>query len=367
MAGMLASGNVSRTNLISGPYGSGKTSAARLLSLYVNCEDPSRKLSDPPCEKCHGCRDILLGAGRDYLEINAANYRGIDAIRSITDAAQYKPSGRYRIFVLDEVHQLTPEAWQAFLKILEEPPPSTIFILCTTDPQKMPVTALSRCKRINITPVKPEKCRDILRRVVRSEKLDSDLFTEDLLFKIAVAVNGHPRDALMTLEAIMNKVQGKGNVEDIDQFVLTIVDKIVGISPDKIAAEFLLGAYRGKATDSIAALQDILPETVRHPDLLNKILDYHTHTMYWRFSPKLQDSLMGIWYEKLTDQFKESKPSPETLVQVLDLFNDVLAKIKRYEGVNYYTLISMAVKASLAFKVVKKSEIAPVVAVEKPS
>ena len=353
--GMLESDKVSRTNLISGPYGSGKTTGARLLALYVNCTAEGRKLSDPPCCKCQGCRDILMAAGRDYLEINAADYRGIDAIRQIRDAAQYKPSGNNRIFVFDEVHQLTPEAWQAFLKILEEPPGDTLFILCTTDPQKIPVTALSRCKRITIVPVRPEKTVEILARVTKEEKLDPEVFTVDLLHKIAVAVNGHPRDALMALEAINNKFQAaKGKITDIDEFILNIADEIVGISPDKVAVEFLFGAYGGKITASLLAVQNILPEAVKYPDFLSRVLDYHTHAMYWRFSPKLQQKDMGFWYGKLTEKFGEKQPTPEVLVKALDLFNDTLTKIKRYEGDGYYHLVSMASNAALLFKANEK-------------
>lgn len=357
--GMLEGGRISRTNLISGPYGSGKTTVARLLSMYVNCQAEDRKLSDPPCGKCPGCKDVLGSSGRDYMEINAADSRGIDAIRAVIDAAQYKAAGNYRIFVFDECHQITQAGMEALLKILEEPPGESIFLLCTTNPQKLPATLSSRCQKINIVPVAPSKCQEVLARVVKGEEWDTEVFTSDVLLKIAIAVEGHPRDALMTLEAMQNQLKSKGKIEDPEKFILDKADELAGTNVDKIVPELLMGVYSGKVTFAILSMWDLLSEPMKFNDFLAKILDYHVTTLYWRLSPKLKDKnkMMFAWYAKLDEKFGKTPPPINVFVEVLDLFNDTMGKFKRYEGTdNYYSLVSVVTKAASIFKAAERAE-----------
>ncbi len=144
----LRDGRMTHAYLFTGPRGTGKTSTARLLAKAVNCENPDVSLR--PCNVCPICLAITGGALLDLIEIDAASNRGIDEIRDLRDKVHFSPSqARFKVYVIDEVHMLTPEAFNALLKTLEEPPPHVIFVLATTEPHKIPDTVLSRCQRFD--------------------------------------------------------------------------------------------------------------------------------------------------------------------------------------------------------------------------
>lgn len=341
--GMLETGRVGRTLLISGPYGSGKTTTARMFARYVNCMGERENMAEPPCGECAACTRMDKGGFNDYSEINAAEARGIDEVRSILNQALYKPQSRYRIFVLDEVHKFTTHAWDAFLKMLEEPPKNTVFILCTTDPQKIPKMVVSRCKKLNIQHVPPAKTIKVLRRVVKGEGLDTEVYNVDLLEKIAMAVDGHPRDSIMTLEAIIDRIAGKGGIaeiDDINNFVLDIADEVVGEKPEKVAGNFLLGIYAGKYTRAILPIRDV----TYHSTFIDLVLEFHAHAMYHRFSPKLTDKLYTPWYNRIQEEFSEKKLDAEGLSKVMDVLVEIAPKIKEHTIDPYYGLLNAATK-----------------------
>lgn len=182
--------------LFCGPKGTGKTSAARIVAKAVNC---SEKLNFPePCNRCANCQAITRGTAMDVLEIDAASNRGIDDIRDLKDKIKLTPSSlKYKVYIIDEVHMLTKEAFNALLKTLEEPPEHAIFILCTTEPEKLPDTVVSRCLTIRFAKASSEELIRSLKRVAAAEKLK----LKDEVFKqIAVAADGSFRDAVMLLE-----------------------------------------------------------------------------------------------------------------------------------------------------------------------
>jgi DNA polymerase-3 subunit gamma/tau len=155
--------------LLAGPKGAGKTSAARILAKSINCEKPN---GVEACGKCANCLEIETGASIDIIEIDGASNRGIDDMRMIKERAYLLPSRlKIKVFVIDEVHMLTKEAFNALLKILEEPPKHTLFILCTTDPEKIPETVLSRLVRVDFRKGSREDLRRSLERVIKAEKL----------------------------------------------------------------------------------------------------------------------------------------------------------------------------------------------------
>ncbi len=193
--------------LFTGTRGVGKTTIARLLARAVNCEVG---VSATPCGQCAACRGIEQGSFVDYLELDAASNRGVDEMAQLLDNAVYAPTvGRYKVYVIDEVHMLTNFAFNAMLKTLEEPPPHILFILATTDPQKVPVTVLSRCMQFNLRNLRPDTIAAHLDTVLRAEAIDFDAGALNLLGKAAA---GSMRDALSLLDQAISF--GAGEVRE---------------------------------------------------------------------------------------------------------------------------------------------------------
>ncbi len=204
-----ALGNALRTQrlhhayLFTGTRGVGKTTVSRILAKSLNCTgiDGQGGITAEPCGVCDACRDIDAGRFVDYTELDAASNRGVDEVQSLLEQAVYKPvQGRFKVFMIDEVHMLTNTAFNAMLKTLEEPPEYLKFVLATTDPQKVPVTVLSRCLQFNLRPMAPETVQEHLLRVLNTEGVGSD---PGALRQLARAARGSMRDALsLTDQAI---------------------------------------------------------------------------------------------------------------------------------------------------------------------
>jgi len=189
--------------LLTGPKGIGKTSVARLIAKIVNCG--SRKRGQEPCNKCWSCKAIMAGTTLDIVEIDAASNRGIDEIRELREKVKLAPANlTYKVYIVDEVHMMTAEAFNALLKTLEEPPPQVIFVLATTDVRKLPATIISRCQHYEFTASTVEESLRSLERVVAGEKLKVD---REVLEEIATSSEGSFRDAHKLLEQLAS--QGK--------------------------------------------------------------------------------------------------------------------------------------------------------------
>ena len=198
--------------LFTGTRGVGKTTVARILAKSLNCQgaDGQGGITAAPCGVCQACIDIDSGRFIDYTELDAASNRGVDEVQSLLEQAVYKPvQGRFKVFMIDEVHMLTGHAFNAMLKTLEEPPEYLKFVLATTDPQKVPVTVLSRCLQFNLRPMAPDTVREHLEQVLAAEGVEAETAALRLLSR---AARGSMRDALsLTDQAI---AFGSGKLEE---------------------------------------------------------------------------------------------------------------------------------------------------------
>ena len=199
----LTSQRLHHAYLFTGTRGVGKTTVSRILAKSLNCQGPDGQggITATPCGVCQACRDIDSGRFVDYTELDAASNRGVDEVQSLLEQAVYKPvQGRFKVFMIDEVHMLTNTAFNAMLKTLEEPPEYLKFVLATTDPQKVPVTVLSRCLQFNLRPMAPETVLEHLTSVLQTEQVPAE---QQALRLLARAARGSMRDALsLTDQAI---------------------------------------------------------------------------------------------------------------------------------------------------------------------
>src|SRR3989338_802344 len=201
---------IAQSFLFTGSRGVGKTSTARILAKALNCD---KGPAPAPCNKCSVCEEITLGNSLDVLEIDGASNRGIDEIRSLRENVKFKPARtRYKIYIIDEVHMLTGEAFNALLKTLEEPPEHVKFIFATTEPHKVPLTILSRCQRFNFKRIATDDIHAKPKESAKEEKLKIE---KNALFLIAKASEGALRDAESLLDQLASFAEGKIAEKDV--------------------------------------------------------------------------------------------------------------------------------------------------------
>lgn len=266
LANALQSGRIAHAYLFTGPRGTGKTSTARLLAKAVNCTGPE---GVRPCNQCPTCLAVEEGRLMDLIEIDAASNRGIDEIRDLREKVNFRPSeARFKVYVIDEVHMLTNEAFNALLKTLEEPPSHVIFVLATTEPHKIPATVASRCQRFDFRRIPAAAVVERLRHIARAEDIEVD---DASLEFIARQSTGSLRDAVSLLDQLVAFGGAQISFERIQSVLGLVPRQMVQQLTDRLVAGDLGGAL-ASISDAIEAGSDAFQFSREIVDYLRSLL-----------------------------------------------------------------------------------------------
>ncbi|HTK73616.1 MAG TPA: DNA polymerase III subunit gamma/tau, partial [Gemmataceae bacterium] len=257
----LKSGRIAHAYLFTGTRGVGKTTTARILAKALNCVNGP---TPTPCDKCESCVAIAAGQDVDVLEIDGASNRGIDNIRELRQNVQFRPSrSRYKIYIIDEVHQITRDAFNALLKTLEEPPPHVKFVFATTDVQKVPITILSRCQRFDFTGISSPQIIERLKDVVQAEGVKAD---DDALELLARRAGGSMRDA----QSLLDQLLAFGG----DRLTIEKVHRLLGTADEDQVAALAAAVLSKDAPLALKLLSEGVDRGLQIGELLDQLIDY---------------------------------------------------------------------------------------------
>lgn len=307
LANAIKQKRVGHAYLFTGPRGVGKTTIARIFAKALNCRSGDGP-TPHPCDKCDSCLEIAAGNSLDVLEIDGASNTGVDDVRELRDNVRYAPAkSRYKIYIIDEVHMLSVNAFNALLKTLEEPPEHVKFFFATTDPQKIPETIISRCQRFDLRKLSRLLIRDRLQKILDEEKVG---YEEEALLTVADSADGAMRDAESVLDQLLVYCEEK--------ITLKQVGELLGLIPGQVVEKFSRAIAGGDVEAVLAALQEIFNQGWNIPQFVSALVKHFRDLTVLSLSARHRE-LLELPEAELKKMLEESKLfSPARLSYILD-------------------------------------------------